>query len=159
MKEQILKELRSIYNNIIFDFKKNAGYEFYLLYKDKDKENYMLSDEDEIIEKIENIVEKYLKDDELKELVVGYDYLNEISENTTLIHNSFNLEKEIEKNSLTEAFRSQNKYKEEITIDLNEINLEVKQMYKMKKNIKIEHKYKEKLNNDYEEMENELWVA
>lgn len=80
IKEKILKELKSIYNNIIFDFKKNAGYEFYLIYKDKGKENYMLSDEDEIVKEIEDIVERHLNDNELKELVVVYDYLNEINE-------------------------------------------------------------------------------
>lgn len=78
IKEKILEELKTKYKNLLFDFKKDDEFQFYLLYKDKLKENYMISDNDNITEEIDSIFEKYLNDEELEELVIVYDYLNEI---------------------------------------------------------------------------------
>lgn len=66
------------YKNLLFDFKEDDEFQFYLLYKDKLKKDYMISDNDDITEEIDSIFEKYLNDEELEELVIVYDYLNEI---------------------------------------------------------------------------------
>ncbi len=156
--EKVLINLEKKFSNLIFKIsERDDSKKTYILYKEKVNEKGVSFET--MIKESFKILKDSLDDKKIKDILVIYDYLDEINENGVLSHSIFNLEKEIEKNNLTEAFRSQNKYKEEITIDLNEINLEDKETYKMKKNIQINDECKENLNNSYEEMENALWVA
>ena len=156
--EKVLINLEKKFSNLIFKIsERDDSKKTYILYKEKVNEKGVSFET--MIKESFKILKDSLDDKKIKDILVIYDYLDEINENGVLSHSIFNLEKEKQKNNLTEAFRSQNKYKEEITIDLNEINLEDKETYKMKKNIQINDECKENLNNSYEEMENALWVA
>lgn len=72
----ILLTLRSKYPDLLFKFKQDDYFQFFLLYKDRDEKNYMLSDKPEIVNQILRVVVEYLSLKEINELIVVYDYYN-----------------------------------------------------------------------------------
>ncbi len=156
--EKVLINLEKKFSNLIFKIsERDDSKKTYILYKEKVNEKSVSFET--MIKESFKILKDSLDDKRIKDILVIYDYLDEINENDVLLHSVFNLDKEIEKNDLIEIFKPQHKDKKEIKIGLNEINLIDKHEYRKSKNIKIIDEYIGNLNNDYEEMENELWVA
>lgn len=82
--EKILKEIRGKFPNLLFEFLDNEDYIYNLVYTQKEKttENYWdfihKYENDGTIDTIYDIAEKYITEEEYKDFIIIYDFLEEI---------------------------------------------------------------------------------
>lgn len=80
IKNTLLSKLREMYPDIEFIFKEDNIFQYYLIYKDKAKSEYMKSARIKFIDNLDDMCESILPNEDLSDLVIVYDYFEEIDE-------------------------------------------------------------------------------
>ena len=94
--KEVLINLEKKFSNLIFKISKRDDSEkTYIIYKEKENEKGVSFET--MIKESFNILKEYFNNKRIKDILVIYDYLDEINENDVLLHSAFNLDKEIEK--------------------------------------------------------------
>lgn len=78
IKRTLLDKLSEKYPNVKFKFKDDTVFSYYLVYKAVDTVSYMQYDSTQFTDELDDFCSKYLTEKELEELVIVYDYLDEI---------------------------------------------------------------------------------